>query len=88
MRLSLTLAGLAALAVITILGARSCGPVPGTATPRQFLQTGLAGVCADATATAAAGGDSAPVTLSVPADAALGLAGGTTSCPPAAPTAP
>ena len=85
LRLSMKLGGLAAMLVMTVFGARACdGGGSGPAgTPAQFLQSGLAGVCADAAADAAAG---SPVSLTLPADPALGLTAGAPACPPPTPT--
>jgi hypothetical protein len=81
LRLSMKLGGLAAMLVMTVFGARACegaGSGSGPAgSPAQFLQSGLAGVCADAAADAAAG---SPVSLTVPADPALGLTAGAPVC--------
>ena len=87
-RLTIKLMGLVVMLVLTVVTARSCNRSPASSplNPNTVLRNGVAGLCANQEATAAAGGgDGAASTLAVPAAdvgmaAAAGLSTGALSC--------
>lgn len=89
-RFILQLIGIGVMIALTAIGMRSCSSSSASSPldPSTVRQNGLAGLCADAQATASASGDGSAVTLQIPAQAdglsniasASGLTPGSYSC--------
>ena len=90
-RLMLKLISTVMMLVLTVVGAHSCSSSPATSplNPATVEGNGLAGLCANQAATAAASGDGSPQTLQIPAAqqglsslaGAAGLSPGSFNCP-------
>ncbi len=89
-RFILQLIGIGVMIALTAIGMRSCSSSSASSPldPSTVRQNGLAGLCANAEASAAASGDNSAVTLQIPASAdgvsnlavAAGLSPGSYTC--------